>query len=145
MTCRSCQLLDVRCAAVLPSTTTSTTAGGSGTTSTTLPDACAGLTGVVAARCIIDAFLAEGVCLDASSVAKVEARLRRKLSGVRTTPERALDPSAKKGERLERRAIKKLAAVGRRARALAGRKLSDACAARVNGLVSEATQRIKAS
>jgi hypothetical protein len=43
---------------------------------------------------------------------------------------------------LLRGATKKLAAVGRRAAALGGKKISDACATRIDGLVDGATQLI---
>jgi hypothetical protein len=144
MTCRGCRLLPVRCEVAVTTTTvvgaTTTTSVAGGTTTTTLPSACAGLAGIAAAGCSIDAFLAEPLCLDAPAKAKVEAGFRRTLGAVRKALTRALTATDKKRRRLLGAADKKLGAVGRRAAALGRKeKISGACAARIVALVESAT------
>jgi hypothetical protein len=143
MTCRGCRLLPVRCALEVTTTTvvgqTTTTAVGGSTTTTTLPGACAGLAGVAAAGCLVDVFLDEPLCLDAPAPAKIEKAFRRKLGAVRNALGRAVEATGKKHARLLRGATRKLGAVGKRAGALGGKKISDACAARIGGLVDGAT------
>jgi hypothetical protein len=140
VTCRGCQLLPVRCEVV-----TTTTIGTGNTTTTTLPGGCIGLAGIAAARCAIDAFLAEPLCLDAPAKRKIEAGVRRKLGAVGKALGRALTAEGKKRARLQRKAMKKLAAVGRRADVLGGKKLSDACATRIAGLVERIAPLIEGS
>jgi hypothetical protein len=109
------------------------------TTTTTLPAACAGLGGASAARCLVDGFLAEPLCLDAPARSKIEKRLRRKLGGVVKILDRSLVAGDKKEARLLRKAVKKLAAVATRAE----KKLSATCAGRVGSLVEAATSLIE--
>ena len=150
MTCRGCRLVDARCAEAAPATTTTiagatttTTSVDGGTTTTTLPAACAGTSGVAAAGCIIDAFLAEPLCPDAPPPSKIEGGFRKKLGGVRATLGRAVSATGKKRGRLVRGATKKLTGVGKRASKLSGKKLSPACAERVGDLVDRATLLIE--
>jgi hypothetical protein len=150
MTCRGCRLVDARCAEVAPATTTTivgatttTTSVGGGTTTTTLPAACAGTSGIAAAACVIDAFLAEPLCPDTPPPSKIESGFRKKLGGVRATLGRAASATGKKRARLLRGATKKLTGVGKRAGKLSDKKLSPACAERVGDLVDRATSLIE--
>jgi hypothetical protein len=150
MTCRGCRLVPARCAEAAPATTTTiagatttTTSVDGGTTTTTLPAACAGTSGVAAAGCIIDTFLAEPLCPDAPPPSKIEGGFRKKLGTVRATLGRAVAATGKKRSRLVRGATKKLTGIGKRAAKLGGKKLSPACAERVGDLVDRATSLIE--
>jgi hypothetical protein len=137
LTCRGCQVLSLRC--FENPTTTVPWSSTTSTTTTTLPAACAGLGGASAARCLVDGFLAEPLCLDAPARSKIEKRLRRKLGGVVKILDRSLVAGDKKEARLLRKAVKKLAAVATRAE----KKLSATCAGRVGSLVEAATSLIE--
>jgi hypothetical protein len=148
VTCRGCRLLEVRCEQVVPVTTTTTVAGqtttslAGGATTTTLPAACAGTAGLAAAACVIDAFLTEPLCTDAAVPAKIESGFRKKLGAVRTTLGRAESAGGKKRVRLLRGAGKKLGGIAKRADNLAPKKISDACAVRIEHLVDRVTNLI---